>query len=66
MWNGHMETALHHAVASRFGAVLAARLNVSLPVLGRQAAQDLVDAMHQACQYSNDTRSNIDVAINLV
>ena len=37
-----------------------------LPGLERQAAQDLVDATHQACPYSNDTRSNIDVAINLV
>jgi organic hydroperoxide reductase OsmC/OhrA len=32
----------------------------------RQAAQDLVDAAHQVCPYSNDTRGNIDVAINLV
>ena len=25
-----------------------------------------MDARHQACRYFNDTRSNIDVAINLV
>jgi organic hydroperoxide reductase OsmC/OhrA len=53
-----------HQVARLFGAVLAARLNVSLPGLERQVAQDLVDATHQAYPYSNDTRSNID-AINL-
>ncbi len=53
-------------MASRFGAVLAGGLNVSLPGLERQATQDLVDATQQACPYSNDTRSNIDVAINLV
>jgi hypothetical protein len=57
---------VRHQVAGHFGAVLAVRLNVSLPGLERQAAQDLVDARHQACQYSNDTPSNIDVAINLL
>jgi osmotically inducible protein OsmC len=48
------------------GFGLAARLNVSLPGLERQAAQDLVDAAHQVCPYSNATRGNIDVAINVV
>jgi hypothetical protein len=33
-------------VASRFGAILVARLNVSLPGLERQATQDLVDPTH--------------------
>lgn len=45
---------------------LAARLNVSLPGMERQAAQALVDAAHQVCPYSLATRGNIDVAINLV
>ncbi len=45
---------------------LAARLNVSLPGMERQAAQALVDAAHQVCPYSNATRGNIDVAINVV
>ena len=45
---------------------LAARLNVSLPGMERQVAQDLVDAAHQLCPYSNATRGNIEVAINLV
>ena len=45
---------------------LAARLNVSLPGLEREVAQALVDAAHQLCPYSNATRGNIDVAINLV
>jgi organic hydroperoxide reductase OsmC/OhrA len=45
---------------------LAARLNVSLPGIDRQVAQDLVDAAHQLCSYSNATRGNIEVAINLV
>jgi Ohr subfamily peroxiredoxin len=45
---------------------LQARLNVSLPGLGRELAQALVDAAHQTCPYSKATRGNIDVAINLV
>ena len=45
---------------------IAARLNVNLPGMDRTAAQALVDAAHQVCPYSNATRGNIDVAINLV
>jgi len=32
----------------------------------REAAQQLVNAAHQVCPYSNATRGNIDVKINLV
>ena len=46
--------------------VLAARLNVSLPGLEREVAQALVDEAHQLCPYSNATRGNIDVSINVV
>ena len=46
--------------------VLRARLNVSLPGLEREVAQALVDAAEQLCPYSNATRGNIEVAINLV
>jgi len=46
--------------------VLRARLNVSLPGLEREVAQALVDAAEQLCPYSNGTRGNIEVAINLV
>jgi osmotically inducible protein OsmC len=45
---------------------LAARLNVSLPGMEREVAQRLVEATDQLCPYSNATRGNIDVAINLV
>ena len=45
---------------------LAARLNVSLPGIDRQVAQDLLHAAHQLCSYSNATRGNIEVTINLV
>lgn len=48
------------------GYGIAARLNVSLPGMEREAAQQLVNAAHQVCPYSNATRGNIDVKINLV
>ena len=51
-------------VGSAYG--IAARLNVSLPGMDTAAAQQLVDAAHQVCPYSNATRGNIDVAIRLV
>ena len=46
---------------------LRARLNVSLPGLEREVAQAIVDATHgQTCAYSNATRGNVDVVINLL
>jgi osmotically inducible protein OsmC len=45
---------------------IAARLNVALPGMDKAEAQKLVDAAHQVCPYSNATRGNIDVQINLV
>jgi Ohr subfamily peroxiredoxin len=45
---------------------LAARLNVSLPGMDREAAQSLVNAAHQVCPYSIATRGNIDVALNVI
>ena len=45
---------------------LQARLNVSLPGLSRDVAQQLVDDAHATCPYSKATRGNIAVEINLV
>ncbi len=46
---------------------LRARLNVSLPGLDRQVAKAIADATHgETCAYSNATRGNIDVAVNVV
>ena len=44
---------------------IAARLNVSLPGMDRTAAQGLIDAAHQVCPYSNATRGNVDVTIEV-
>jgi lipoyl-dependent peroxiredoxin len=45
---------------------IAARLNISLPGMDRQQAEQLVEAAHQVCPYSNATRGNIDVQIKVV
>jgi len=48
------------------GYGIAVRMNVSLPGMDRAAAQALVDTAHKVCPYSNATRGNIPVEINLV
>jgi lipoyl-dependent peroxiredoxin len=46
---------------------LRARLNVSLPGLEREVAQAIVDTTHgETCAYSNATRGNIEVTLNVV
>lgn len=47
------------------GFGIAAKLVISLPGLDRAVAQDLIDAAHQVCPYSNATRGNIDVELTL-
>ena len=51
-------------IATGFGIQVA--LNVSLPGMELEAARKLVEAAHKVCPYSNATRGNIDVALNLV
>jgi osmotically inducible protein OsmC len=45
---------------------IAARLNISLPGIDKPLARELVDAAHQICPYSQATRGNIDVTLNIV
>lgn len=45
---------------------LRGRLNIHLPGLDHQVAQELIEAAHQTCPYSRATRGNIDVELNLV
>ncbi len=40
-------------------------LHTELPGIEEEVAQQLVDAAHQVCPYSNATRGNIDVAITV-
>lgn len=47
------------------GFGLEVELNISLPGLDRAEAEDLVAKAHQVCPYSNATRGNIDVRLNV-
>jgi Ohr subfamily peroxiredoxin len=48
----------------RFG--LAVKLDVDLKGLERDKAEQLMAMAHEACPYSNATRGNIDVTLNLI
>ena len=45
---------------------LQARLNVSLPGVDRETAQELVDGAHRRCPYSKAVHGNINVVTSLV
>ena len=48
------------------GFQLAVDLEVSIPAQDKATAQQLADAAHQVCPYSNATRGNIEVTVNVV
>ena len=48
------------------GFGIAVVLNITLPGLRREEAEALVHAAHQVCPYSNATRGNISVTLNVV
>ena len=48
------------------GFALAVELQISLPGLDNEQAQNLVQQAHQVCPYSNATRGNVNVALTLV
>ena len=47
------------------GFQLAVELEVTLPHLDAEAAQQLADKAHEVCPYSNATRGNIDVTVTV-
>ena len=48
------------------GFGVAVRMAISLPGMDKAVAQDLINAAHVVCPYSNATRGNIDVQLKLV
>ena len=52
------------AGGSGFG--LGVTLQISLPGVERDKAEEFVAAAHQVCPYSNATRGNIDVALEIL
>ena len=51
---------------SEGGFGLDVALDVNLPGVPREQAQELVEKAHQVCPYSNATRGNLDVKLNVV
>lgn len=47
------------------GYGLAVHLEVTVPELDHAQAQELADAAHQVCPYSNATRGNIEVTVTV-
>ncbi len=43
-----------------------ASLKISIPGLDKQTAEQIVEAAHQVCPYSNATRGNIEVNLEVV
>lgn len=48
------------------GFGLSASLSVHIPNVEKEVAQQLIEQAHQVCPYSNATRGNIDVTLQLV
>ncbi|SRR6266540_1186447 len=48
------------------GFAISAALDISLPSLDREQAQQVVEQAHQVCPYSNATRGNVEVSLNVV
>jgi len=44
---------------------LAVRLEVALPALSREVAQQVIEQAHQVCPYSNATRGNVEVTLEV-
>lgn len=61
-----IDAEIHLHLAGSDNYSLSARLNVGLPGVGRDVAEQLVKDAEQLCPYSKATRGNIDVAINVV
>lgn len=51
------------AIPAGFGIQVA--LTISIPGMERTAAESLVQAAHQVCPYSNATRGNVDVGLEI-
>ena len=47
------------------GFALAVELEVTVPALSQDAAEELVNAAHKVCPYSNAIHGNVDVILNV-
>ena len=57
------DVSLGRDASGAFG--LAVRLEVALPEADREVAQRVIEAAHQVCPYSNATRGNVEVTLEV-
>jgi len=57
------DVSLGRDEAGAFG--LAVRLEVALPAVSREVAQQVIEQAHQVCPYSNATRGNVEVTLEV-
>ena len=57
------DVSLGRDEAGAFG--LAVRLEVALPAVSREVAQQVIEQAHQVCPYSNATRGNVEVILEV-
>lgn len=57
---------VHIGPTDEGGFRLAVELEVTLPHVGAETAQELADRAHEVCPYSHATRGNIDVTVTVV
>jgi Ohr subfamily peroxiredoxin len=63
---GSEVSATVHLGQSGGGFGLAVELDVSLPAASAEDARTVADRAHEVCPYSNATRNNISVTVNVV
>ena len=56
---------IHLGQLENGGFGLAAQLDVNVPGVSQEEAENLVEQAHQICPYSNATRGNIEVKLNV-
>jgi osmotically inducible protein OsmC len=64
--DGYVDAEVDLNMSDEDGYFLSARLNVSLPGIDREIAQEIADAGHLVCPYSKATHGNIKVETNLI
>ncbi len=64
--NAHVTATVGMGPRSEGGFGIDVQLDVSLPGLSKTDAEALVEKAHQVCPYSNATRNNVPVRLNVV
>lgn len=64
--DAHVRATVGIGPRSEGGFGITADLQVELPGMSREDAQQLVESAHQVCPYSNATRGNVNVGLTVL